>query len=179
MTSALGDGGLRTLFRIAQGYNDKLVAVATPEALFNPTYKDFIARGWPKLGVYVQYDDVEPDRLKVGLDTIGCIPQDCATFVDFTGAELSPDIAAGSVSAVFDLLNETALWGRMIFQGSVFPPINPADHGSQFFVPRNEWKTFHAALKECSVPIERIGYGDFGADCGEINFPRKSGGGRP
>lgn len=57
-------------------------------------------------------------------------------------------------------------------------PINPADHASQTLVPRHEWKTFHAALKECSVPMDRIGYGDFGADAGEINFPKKSGGGR-
>ena len=178
VTAVLDDSGLRTLFRIAQGRNEKLVAVATPDALFNPIYRGFIASGWPKLGVYVQYDDIDPDKLKAGLDAVGCSSEDCAIFVDFTGAELSPEFAAGSVSAIFDRLNEAALWGRLIFQGSTFPPTNPADHGGLFFVPRNEWKTFHAALKECSVPIERIGYGDFGADCGEINFPRKSGGGR-
>lgn len=179
VASILGDSGLSKLFRSAQRYNEKLVPVATVDDLFKPLYRTFKSDGWPKLGVYVPYDDITPDLLRAGLDAVRCSPEDCVVFVDFTGAELSPEIAAGSVRGVFEFLYETAYWGRIIFQGSAFPPTNPAECGGQFFVPRNEWKTFHAAIGENSVPTDRIGYGDFGADCGEISFPKKSGGGRP
>lgn len=176
VASVLGDNGLRKMFDIAQSRNKNLVAVATLTELQNPIYRAFICSTWPKLGVHVGYDEIDRDLLAKGMETIGCSPQDCFIFVDFTGADLTPNIATDSVSGIIELLRDIAPWGRIVFQGSAFPTTNPADPGGQLLVPRNEWKTFLAALKECSVPLELIGYGDFGADCGEINFPRKAGG---
>ncbi|MGF1591797.1 MAG: beta family protein [Kiloniellaceae bacterium] len=175
----LGDSGLEALYSIAQRRNEKLVPVARQEELKNPIFRNLLGASRPRLGIYVRYDEIDIAELTSGLKMLGCAPQDCTIFVDFTGAELRPELAAGSVAAVLDLVNEAARWGRVVFQGSAFPPTNPADAGKRIFVPRNEWKTFLAAAKECSLPSDVLCYGDFGADCGEITFPRKNGGSRP
>lgn len=77
------------------------------------------------------------------------------------------------------MLGTAAQWARIIFQGSNFPTKNPAENDSQCSIPRSEWQVFLAALNECSVPPNVIGYGDFGADHGEIKFRRKGGGSAP
>lgn len=174
----LGDSGLKTLFRIAQGRNPNLIPVATVADLFNPVYRDFLRSASPRLGVYLPYSEVEPDVLLEGLRAIGASPQDTVVFVDFTGTDLTPSLAAETVAGIFDYLNESAPWARIVFQGSAFPAKNPADAGGDKLIPRDEWKTFLAALRECSVQREVISYGDFGADCGEMTFSTK-GGGRP
>lgn len=144
----------------------------------NPIYKGFLRAQSPRLGVYVRFSEVEPDTISKGLQEVGARPEDTVVFVDFTGADLTPEIAAGSVAGVFDFLNECAVWARIVFQGSAFPAKNPADAGADKLVPRDEWKTFLAAMRECSVEREVIAYGDFGADCGEMAFSTR-GSGRP
>jgi Beta protein len=175
---ALGDEGLKKLFRTAQGTNNKLVSVATVGDLFNPTYRAFMRDSKPRIGVYLPYEDVDTKSLLEGLKALNCAPEDCLLFLDFTGAPFEIDGIAGSVAGLFDRLGTAARWYRIVFQGSAYPTTNPADRGGKFLVPRHEWQTFHEALKECSISPTLIGFGDYGADCGEINFPRKSGGGR-
>ena len=173
---ALGDSGLETLFRIARGRNPNLIPVATVNDLFNPVYSTFLRSTSPRLGVYVPYSEVEPENLLEGLRAIGSSPQDTVVFVDFTGTDLTPEIAAGSVAGILDYVNECAVWARIVFQGSAFPAKNPVDAGADKLVPRDEWKTFSAALRECSVQRDVIAYGDFGADCGEMTFSTSGGG---
>jgi hypothetical protein len=174
----LGEDDLKKLFRIAQDRNHNLTAVATVTDLFNPIYRAFLRASWPRLGVYLPYENVDANVLLNGVQAIGCTPEDCVLFLDFTGAPFDVDDVAGSVAALFDELGATARWGRIVFQGSAFPIANKAESGGQLSIPRNEWKIFNAAMKECSVAPKLVGFGDYGADCGEINFPRKSGGGR-
>lgn len=174
----LGNSGLRQLFRAAQGRNRKLAAVATVADLFNPLFAHFLRTSRPRIGIYLPYEEIDTATLLEGVKALGCAPEDCVLFLDFTGAPLEVDGVAASVAAIIDELGTAARWGRLVFQGSAFPIKNPADHGGKFLVPRREWRVFLDALKECSVSPELLGYGDYGADCGEINFPRKGGGGR-
>ncbi|MBP2236343.1 hypothetical protein J2Z31_002857 [Sinorhizobium kostiense] len=175
----LGDGGLKQLFRIAQRRNEQLAVVATVKDLFNPIYRDFLRSSAPRIGIYLPYEDVDVDSLLKGVKAIGCETTECALFVDFTKAPLSVEGVSGSVAGVFDMLGTAAQWARIIFQGSNFPTKNPAENDSQCSIPRSEWQVFLAALNECSVPPNVIGYGDFGADHGEIKFRRKGGGSAP
>lgn len=168
----LGDEGVKTLYRIAQGRNPKLIPTAMVSDLFNPIFRAFLTGSRPRLGVYVPYSEVDPALLLEGLKAVGCAPYDAVIFIDFTGADLNPAIAPGSVAAIFDQLNEVAVWARLVFQASAYPKENPADAGGYALVPRDEWKTFLAAEREWSLPKGRAAYGDFGADCGEMVFPK-------
>ncbi|XUM24052.1 beta family protein [Bradyrhizobium oligotrophicum S58] len=109
---------------------------------------------------------------------LGCSPEECFLFVDFTGAPLDLEGVGASFAAIFDSLGTAAVWGRIVFQASAFPRKNPADHGQSHSVPRLEWKIFREILKDCALAPELIGYGDYGADSSEIGFPKKRGGAR-
>ncbi|WP_106610593.1 beta family protein [Shimia abyssi] len=61
----------------------------------------------------------------------------------------------------------------MVFQGSNFPATNPAVAGKTQLVPRHEWTVVNAAVRDCYIPAERLGFSDFGADCGQINLLTK------
>jgi hypothetical protein len=174
----LGDDGLRTLYRLAQGRNSNIVPVATIKDLRNPLFRQIQCRQIPKLGIVVGYEEADPEALSQGLAAAGITASDCVLFIDFTGAPLEPEIAAGSIAGIFDMLYEVGPWHRMVFQGSNFPAKNTADPGKTKLIPRDEWAVFHAAINECGVPPDQLGYGDFAADAAEMSFQRRKGGGR-
>ncbi|TIL82645.1 MAG: hypothetical protein E5Y89_04205 [Mesorhizobium sp.] len=173
----LGDVGLLRLFRTVWGRNPQIVPVARLTDLVNPLFRNLRCDGPIKLSVLVGYEEADEEAIAEALKTARLEASDCVIFVDFTGAPLDPEIATGSVSGVLDRVGEVGLWQRIVFQASNFPNKNPAAPGETELIPRHEWDVFHAALKECGIPPDRLGYGDFGADCGEMVFPRKKGGG--
>ncbi|ADU13144.1 beta family protein [Asticcacaulis excentricus] len=176
---ALGNDGLRTLYRLAQGRNPKIVPVVSAEGLSNPFFKEVLCTtGAIKLAILIDYDQVDPEEISQGLNAIGLSANECVLFVDFTGAPLKPEIASGSISGLFEVLNEIGHWHRIVYQASNFPQTNPPEYGKNKFVPRDEWTAFHEAMKDCDVPPERIGYGDFGADTGKMVFPKGLRGGK-
>lgn len=174
----LGDVALLRLFRTVWGRNPRIVPVARLKDLFNPLFLKLRCDGPTKLSVLVGYEEADAEVITRALKIAGLEPSDCVIFVDFTGAPLDPKIATGSVSGVLDLVGEVGLWQRVVFQASNFPKKNPAAPGKTELIPRHEWDVFHAALKECGIPPDRLGYGDFGADHGTMAFPSKKGGGR-
>ncbi|MBX5135942.1 hypothetical protein HJB80_25375 [Rhizobium lentis] len=179
VTSFLGDSGLRTLFRTAQSQNNKLVAVATVDDLFNPTFAAFLRASAPRIAIFLPYEKVDTKRILDGIKSIGCAPEDCVVFVDFNKAPFELDGIEIAVAAILDEIAGAAQWHRIVFQGSSFPKTNPAKAKGMFAVTRHEWDVFQAALKECSVSPKLIGYGDYGPDSSEIKFSRKKGGAAP
>jgi hypothetical protein len=155
-----------------------MVPVARLKDLVNPLFRNLRCHGPTKLAVLVGYEEADAEVITTALRMAGLEPSDCVIFVDFTGASLDPKIATGSVSGVLDVVGEVGLWQRIVFQGSNFPKKNPTAPGTTELIPRHEWDVFHAALKECGIPPNRLGYGDFGADHGTMAFSRKKGGGR-
>ena len=117
--------------------------------------------------------------MEEGIKALGISAQDCEIFVDFTGAELEPDIATDSIAGTLETVADVAPWGAVIFQASNFPTTNPAEDGETVEVPRHEWEIFRRLLTEKTIPAERLGFSDFGADCGKIEFRRSGGGGAP
>jgi hypothetical protein len=174
----LGDLGLLRLFRTVWERNPQIVPVARLTDLANPLFHNLWREGPIKLAVLVGYEEVDAQAITKALKIAGLDASHCVIFVDFTGAPLDPEIAAGSVSDLLDRVGEIGFWHRIVFQGSNFPNSNPAVPGKTEVIPRHEWDVFHAALKECSISPDRMGYGDFGADHGAMTFPRKKGGGR-
>lgn len=173
----LDDDAIRRLFRLAQTRNSSIVPIATLRHLPNPLFQEVQCAGRVKLAILVTYEEAaDPEAIAYALNAAGFEASECTLFIDFTGAPLDPEIAVGSVTSIFDLVDQIGLWQRIIFQASNFPNRNPADHGGDALIPRNEWTVFHAAMRECGVAPHRLGYGDFAADHGEMEFSRKKGG---
>ena len=170
------NAAIERIYQVARSRNPNLIAVITASDIANPVWRGLLLGTFPRAAIYVPAGDLDGKALRSGLQTIGLEASDCEIFIDFTGFVLDPDIATEVVSGKFDELSEIANWGCIVFQGSNFPTTNPAEAGSTHLVPRHEWIVFNSAMKTCSVPAERLGFSDFGADCGQINFPKKRGG---
>lgn len=172
----LRDDGVKRMFEIAQSRNPKLVPAVTLSQLQNPIWQTLLSRSVPRIAIHLPFEQFDSEALIAGVESVGCLAEEADIFLDFTGAPFELDDIALSIAGQIDALAEVAPWRRIIFQGSAFPTKNPADEGTAILVPRTEWTTFLRAMDECSVAPDRLGYSDFGADCGEINFPRKAGG---
>lgn len=175
----LGDLGLLRLFRAVWGRNSNIIPVARLGDLSNPMFDVIRADGPTKLAIHVSDEEADASAIDEALKAAKLKPSECVIFVDFTGAPLDPEIAAGSVSGVLDRVGDAGQWQRVIFQGSNFPFKTALSPCETKFIPRHEWDVFQAASKECGVPLDRLGFGDFGADHGKMAFSRKKRGGRP
>lgn len=170
---------INRLFQVARARNPNLIAVIPASDLGNSLWRGLLLDTFPRAAIHLRAEDLEGDVLRDGLQALGLAASECEIFVDFAGLELDPEIATEVVGGTFNELSEIANWGCIIFQGSNFPTTNPAEAGKTQLVPRHEWTVFNAAVRECDIPTERLGFSDFGADCGQINFPTKKGGAIP
>lgn len=176
--TALGDEGVQTLFRIATSVNHRLLPVLTIADLSNPTRQTLLRGGSVRAGIYMDFEHADPAVLQEGLERAGLRSDECVLFVDFTGAPLGEDFAP-AIGEIFDKLDGAARWGKIVYQASAYPDKLPVSANEQTQIAREEWTTFLAAIKETGVHPDRLAYGDFGADCGRMVFPKGKGGGRP
>lgn len=180
-STSLGHESVAALFRLARSRNSNLVPVLTIEDLHQPSYRGIASSASGRIGIYVDYERVDADGLKLlvdGVKAIGSATEQCTVFLDFAGAPLETGI--GSVAAArFDDLGTAADWARIVFQASAYPRTLPGESGKTTAVERHEWTSFQVALRETNISPEKLGYGDFGADSGEMVFPKPGGGGRP
>lgn len=175
---ALGDAGIATLFRIATAVNPRLLPVLRIADLSNPARQALLRDGSVKVGIYMDFEEVDPAALLDKVKRAGLRSEECVLFVDFTGAPLGEDFAP-AIGEIFDQLDGAARWGKIVYQASAYPDKLPVGANESTLIARAEWTTFLAALKETGVQPDRLAYGDFGADCGRMVFPRGKGGGRP
>lgn len=175
---ALGDEGIATLFRVATSVNSQLLPVLTLADLSNPARHALLREGSMRAGIYIDFEKAEAAPLLEGLQEAGLRPQDCILFVDFTGAPLGEDFAP-AIAEIFDQLDSAARWEKIVYQASAYPDKLPVGPNERTLIARSEWTTFLAALNETNVQSDRIAYGDFGADCGRMVFPKRKRGGRP
>ncbi len=176
-SDALGDDGVEALFRIALEVNDKLVPVFTIPDLMNSARRKLL-RGSVGAGIYLDFEEADPSMVLEGIKSQGLRSEECVLFVDFTGAPLGEDFAP-AIAEIFDQLDGVARWRRIVYQASAYPEKLPVGADEQTKIGRTEWTTFLAALDETGVQSDRLAYGDFGADCGRMVFPKGKGGGRP
>lgn len=168
--------GIIRLYQVARAQNANLIAVAPASDLANPIWQKLALTAFPRLAIHLRAGDLDGNQLAEGMKALGIEAADCEIFVDFSDLELGMEDVGAVVNGTLDALSEIATWGCIVFQGSNFPTKNPAEAGKTATVPRHEWTIFNEALRDCVIPHNRLGFSDFGADCGKINFPtRKSG----
>lgn len=178
VTPYLDEVSHEKLYRIAQARNPNLVIVAGAHELSNPVFRTVLRSSAPRLAIQVPFGEVTPQEIASQLIQLGCKPSECFIFLDLMGANLEPDVAAEPIAAQFQQFADYADWGRLVYQASAYPKVNKAEPEGQLLIPRDEWKSFQAALKLVSVKPDMIAYGDYAADCWEIEFSTKASGGR-
>lgn len=175
---ALGDEGVETLFRVATAVNSRLLPVLSIADLSNPARQTLLQNGPVRAGIYMDFENADAALLLEGLKQAGLRSEECVLFVDFTGSPLGEDFAP-AIGEIFDQLDGAARWSKIVYQASAYPDKLPVGVNERTLIARAEWTTFLAALKETGVHPDRLAYGDFGADCGRMVFPKGKGGGRP
>lgn len=105
------------------------------------------------------------------LESLGLTPNQCSVIADFHDADFTQaDLVAPIIGGVLELLQEAGRWKQIIFQGTNYPEKNPADPGSSYMVPRNEWKAWRQATKFDPATAEHLIFGDYAADCAKLVF---------
>lgn len=105
------------------------------------------------------------------LDFMRIAPDRCAIIVDFHDADLStPELVAPIIGAALEELQLAAPWQHVIFQGTNYPDKNPAQEGSEYLVPRNEWISWRKAIAFDPGTAAYLLFGDYAADCAKIKF---------
>lgn len=169
------------LVRRAWDAGGQVVSVATIEDLVGPRGAAFRKASQYctgiKLALRVPYDImVSPEwksMTRVALDRVGLAAPDCCVIADFAGADFSqPDLVSGILQAALEDLQEVGLWRHVIFQGSNYPEVNPAQSGGSISIPRNEWTSWCDAVSFDSNTAHHLVFGDYGADCAKMNFGR-------
>ena len=175
----IADEDVARLFRQAATKNECLIPVVPALDANRGVWKGIVRKEIPRVAIYISHSDLDDELLSDALIAIDVDASECELFVDFTGAELRPDIAAESVAASLEELAMSQQWACVVFQASNYPIKNPADAGGECSVPRHEWEIYKQLLEAAVLPLERLGYSDFGPDSGVIAFPKSAGGGKP
>lgn len=112
------------------------------------------------------------------IEKLSLTPGDCMVIADFHDADFTnADRVAPVIAGILDMLQSSALWQQIVFQGTNFPETNPADPGSHSLVARNEWIAWRKAVRFEPATADYMIFGDYAADCAKIVFT--TGGGAP
>lgn len=129
----------------------------------------------PMLGIVISSADLV-DRQGINkvlslISELEITPADCSIVADFHDADFTnAEFVTPVIEGAFDLLQEAAVWKHVIFQGTHYPEKNPADPGSNYLVPRNEWKAWRDAVRFSPTTADNLIFGDYGADCAKMSF---------
>jgi hypothetical protein len=176
---------LPRMFSVAREAGAKPIPVATLADTLGPqlyAFRDALAEGTTRIALRVKSDEIDSDLeaiIKHAVSALGLSPSRCTILADFADADFSdPGAVALIAQAALENLQAIGRWGQIVFQGTNYPEVNPAEPGQQDLVPRNEWLAWKKAVKLDSNTSDHLVFGDYAADCAKFNFG-KSGGGIP
>ncbi|WP_186386088.1 beta family protein [Stappia sp. TSB10P1A] len=116
-------------------------------------------------------------RLTAAVSALGVTPERCAVLADFSDADFSDALAvAGIAQAALEDLQGIGRWRHVVFQGTNYPEVNPAEPNGHMIIPRNEWLAWKEAIKLDGTSPEHLVFGDYGADSAKFEFKKASGG---
>ncbi|MEO9972014.1 MAG: beta family protein [Hyphomonadaceae bacterium] len=125
--------------------------------------------------VSLKADDLLDTNLKSRLDKqlsrLKISSGNCSIQVDFQGSYFEePDGVAEIIEGAYEDIQAFGTWESIVFQGTSFPEVNPAQHGSVEIVPRNEWIAWSKAISLSSATPENFVFGDYAADSAKMHF---------
>ncbi|GJL97179.1 MAG: hypothetical protein DHS20C06_09960 [Hyphobacterium sp.] len=175
---------LPRMFNVAREHNAHLIPVATLSDLsgiHGTSFLDSLAVNCSnKIAIRITADEFDDDleaRVSQVLSVTKLSPVDCAIFVDFGGSDFTDVSAVADIAqAALEHLQMIGLWGKIVFQGTNYPTVNPAIESQIAVVPRNEWLAWKAAVSFDASTAEHLLFGDFAADCAKFEFSQKGGG---
>jgi len=136
--------------------------------------------GATKAAIRVESGEIDRElggRLVAAVFALGVSPEECAVLADFSDADFSSAPAvAGIAQAALEDLQGIGRWHHVVFQGTNFPDVNPAEEDGNTVIPRNEWLAWKEAIKLDGTSPEHLVFGDYGADCAKFEFKKASGG---
>jgi hypothetical protein len=133
-----------------------------------------------KIGLRIEYTEIDEDlprKLSALMVALGVNPNECTVLADFAEADFSnPEAVADIAQRALEDLQFIGRWHQVVFQGTNYPAVNPAQPNSSELIPRNEWLAWKTAIKLDGKSSNHLVFGDYGADCAEFKFSNKSGG---
>lgn len=133
-----------------------------------------------KIGIRVEYTEIDddlPEKITALMMALGVTPNECTVLADFADADFSnPEAVADIAQRAVEDLQFIGRWHQIVFQGTNYPVVNPAQPNSKKEIPRNEWLAWKRAIKLDGKSSNHLLFGDYGADCAEFKFSNKSGG---
>ncbi|MBU3891060.1 beta family protein [Methylosinus sp. KRF6] len=118
-----------------------------------------------------EIDKELPSRIAVAMAALGLAPNDCTALADFGDADFSDASAVANIAqAALEDLQRIGRWRQVVFQGTNYPEVNPAEPGHTTVIPRNEWLAWREAIQLDGTSPEHLVFGDYGADCPKFEF---------
>jgi hypothetical protein len=137
-------------------------------------------KGATMVAMRVESGEIDRDlgaRLAAAMSALGVTPERCAILADFSDADFSDAFAVASIAqAALEDLQGIGRWHHVVFQGTNYPEVNPAEPNGDAVIPRNEWLAWKEAIKLDGASPEHLVFGDYGADCAKFEFRNASGG---
>lgn len=136
--------------------------------------------GATKAAMRVESGEIDRElggRLAAALSALGMTPEVCTILADFSDADFSDALAVASIAqAALEDLQGIGRWRHVVFEGTNYPEVNPAEEDGNAVIPRNEWLAWKEAVKLDGASPEHLVFGDYGADCAKFEFRKASGG---
>lgn len=175
---------LPRMFDVARKANAQPIPVLGPADALGPRALAFrlalAVEGATKVAIRVESGEVDMElggRLTAAMSALGVTPEECAILADFSDADFSDALAVANIAqAALEDLQGIGRWRLVVFQGTNYPEVNPAEQNGDAVVPRNEWLAWKDAIKLNGTSPEHLVFGDYGADCAKFEFKKASGG---
>ena len=136
--------------------------------------------GRTKAAIRIESGEIDgdlPGRLPAAMYALGLEPDDCTLIADFADADFTDAAAVAIIAqAALEDLQRIGRWQQVVFQGTNYPEVNPAESNSIATISRTEWLAWKAAIKLDGNSPEHLVFGDYGADCAKFEFKKVSGG---
>lgn len=175
---------LPRMFDVARKANSIAIPVLSLNDAFGlraPAFRQVLARqSVTKAAIRIQSGEIDRElagRVAGAMSVLGVAPDDCTVLADFSDADFSNVEAVASIAqAALEDLQKIGRWSQVVFQGTNYPDINPAEPNGSAVIPRNEWLAWKEAIKLDGKSPEHLVFGDYGADCAKFEFKKASGG---
>ncbi len=175
---------LPRIFSVARSAGARPIPVATLTDALSPqaaAYRKALAKdGAAKIAIRIESGEIDKElaaSVARAMTALGLSPRDCTVLADFADADFSdPEAVANIAQAALEELQAIGQWRQIVFQGTNYPEVNPAEPNANKVVPRNEWLAWKQAIKLDGKSSSHLVFGDYGADCAKFAFGKSAGG---